>query len=77
MQRKPYHYKFSCVEKILSMHSGIDVMLELTDYAFDIFIQSLKNENPNITQEEINEKIREMIRWKKDLESRTRKETCH
>jgi len=59
------------------MHSGIDVMLELTDYAFDIFIQSLKNENPNITQEEINEKIREMIRWKKDLESRTRKETCH
>gem|GEM_PF-2706352 len=72
--RKPYKYELSCLERILSKHSGIDVMLGLTDYALDIFIQSLKNENPGISQEEINRKMREIMEWRKNLELRIRKE---
>jgi len=53
--------------KILGKHSGIDVMLDLTDFIMDVFIESLRNENPNITEQEINQKIKELITWKRNM----------
>jgi len=64
---KDIEYKTKCNMKILGKHSGIDVMLDLTDFIMDVFIESLRNENPNITKQEINQKIKELITWKRNM----------
>ena len=64
---KEIRYRAKCNMKILERHSGVDVMLGLTDFIIDVFIESLRNENPNITESEINHKIREMIMCKKTI----------
>jgi len=56
---KDLKYESKCVEKILNKHSCIDVVVYLSNFIFDVFAESLKNEKPDITDEEI---FRE---WKK------------
>lgn len=58
-------YRAKCIDKALSKHSSLDVMLDLADIAYDIFLISLKNQNRKITKEEIQQKIRELNEWKK------------
>ncbi len=57
-------YRARCIEKAVGKHSNLDVMLKLADFAFDIFVISLKDENKNITKEEIRQKIKEYAEWK-------------
>lgn len=57
-------YRAKCVEKAVGKYSNLDVMLKLADFAFDIFVISLKDENKNITQKEIRQKIKEFAEWK-------------
>jgi hypothetical protein len=64
---KNMKYKAECNMKILKKHSGIDVMLVLTDFIFDVFVESLRNENPNITQNEINQKIKEVFARERNM----------
>ena len=54
-------------EKILSVYSIEQIESELVDFALDCFIESLKNENPRITEKEIKEKVKEIIKWKRSL----------
>ena len=58
-------YRAKCIDKVLSKHSSLDVMLDLADIAYDIFLISLKQENKKITKEEIQQKIKELNKWKK------------
>jgi len=58
-------YRAKCIEKALNKQSNLDVMLDLADISYDIFLLSLKNENRKITKEEIQQKIRELNEWKK------------
>jgi len=53
--------------KILEKYSGIDVMLGLTDFIMDVFTESLRNENPNITKHEIEQKMKELVTWKRSM----------
>jgi len=57
-------YRARCIEKAVGKHSNLDVMLELADIAFDIFKISLKEENKNITEEEIRQMIKDYVEWK-------------
>jgi len=43
---KDIEYRAKCNMKILERHSGVDVMLDLTDFIIDVFRESLRNENP-------------------------------
>jgi len=61
---KDIKYRAKCNMKILERHSGVDVMLDLTDFIMDVFTESLRNENPNITKYEIEQKMRELVAWK-------------
>jgi len=58
-------YRARCIEKAVNKHSNLDVMLELADIAFDIFIISLKEKNKSVTKEEIRRKIKEFAEWRK------------
>jgi len=58
-------YRAKCIEKALQKHSNLDIMLDLADIAYDIFLLSLKNENKKITKQEIQQKIKEFSEWKK------------
>lgn len=64
---KDLKYRARCNMKILERHSGVDVMLDLTDFIVDVFTESLRNENPNITELEIKQKIKEMVAWKRNM----------
>jgi len=54
------------LDRILAKTDSFDVMLELTEFSFDVFIEGLKNENPKITEKEIGEKIKEFLVWKQE-----------
>ena len=58
-------YRARCIEKALNQHSGLDAMLSLADVALDVFLISLKENNETLTKEEIRQKIKEFIEWKK------------
>ena len=58
-------YQAKCIDKVLSKHNSLDVMLDLADIAYDIFLLSLKQENKKITKQEIQQRIRELDEWKK------------
>jgi len=64
---KDIRYWAKCNMKILEKYSGVDVMLDLTDFIIDVFIESLRNENPNITKHEIEQKMRELVAWKRSM----------
>jgi len=61
-------FKEKCNSKILSTHTVEQIEAGLVDLALDGYIESLKNENPNINEEEIKLKLRELVVWKKKLE---------
>ncbi len=54
-------------EQILKKFPVELIESELVDFALDCYVESLKNENPRITDKEIKEKIMEMISWRKRL----------
>jgi len=58
-------YRARCIQKAVNKYSSLDVMLDLADIAYDIFLISLKKENKRITKKEIQQKIRELHEWKK------------
>ncbi|MEM2947379.1 MAG: hypothetical protein QXN96_03970 [Candidatus Bathyarchaeia archaeon] len=60
-------FKKKCNEQILAKFPVELIESELVDFALDCYIESLKNENPCITDKEIKEKIMEMISWRKRL----------
>jgi len=64
---KDIKYRAKCNMKILERHSGVDVMLDLTDFIMDVFAESLRNENPDITEREIRQKMRELVAWKRSM----------
>jgi len=64
---KDIKYRAKCNMKILEKYSGIDVMLGLTDFIMDVFTESLRNENPNITKHEIEQKMKELVTWKRSM----------
>jgi hypothetical protein len=59
-------YRARCIEKALNKHSSLDVMLDLADIAFDIFLIRLKEKNKNPRKEDIQRELREMSEWKKN-----------
>jgi hypothetical protein len=59
-------YRAQCIDKILSKHSGLDVMLGLADIATDVFLISLKQENKKLTTRRMREIIKELSRWKEE-----------
>lgn len=61
---KDLEYRRKCIEKILSEHSCIDVIISLSYFIFDVFAESLRNEKPDITDEEI------FKEWKKIMLSK-------
>jgi predicted metal-dependent hydrolase len=61
-------FKEKCNSKILSTHTIEQIEAGLVDLALDGYIESLKNENPNISEEEINSKLKELVIWKKSLQ---------
>lgn len=58
-------YRVRCIEKVLNQHSSLDVMLGLADFAFDVFLISLKEKNKNLTKDEIRHMIKEISEWRK------------
>lgn len=64
---KDIKYRAKCNMKILERHSGVDVMLGLTDFIMDVFAESLRNENPNITEQGIKQKMKDLIAWKRSM----------
>jgi len=64
---KDIKYRAKCNMKILERHSGVDVMLDLTDFIMDVFMESLRNENPKITKHEIEQKMKELVAWKRSM----------
>jgi len=60
-------FKEKCNNKILSTHTLEQIEVGLVDLALDGYIESLKNENPNISEEEIKSKLKELVIWKKSL----------
>jgi len=67
VMNKDIKYRAKCNMKILERHSGVDVMLDLTDFIMDVFRESLRNENPDITEREIRQKMRELVAWKRSM----------
>ena len=63
---KSLEYVNKNLDRILAKTDSFDVMLELTEFSFDVFIEGLKNENPKITEKEIGEKIKEFLVWKQE-----------
>lgn len=59
--------KNTCNKRILARHSKESIISSLVDFALDGYVESLKNENPNITKEEINQRTRALIAWKRLL----------
>ena len=57
-------YRAKCIDKVLSKHSSLDVMLGLADIANDIFLISLKQENKKLTTKRMRQIIKELNRWK-------------
>jgi len=64
---KDMKYRAKCNMKILERYSGVDVMLGLTDFIMDVFTESLRNENPKITEHEIEQKMKELVAWKRSM----------
>jgi len=60
-------FKNKCNQKVLAKHSKESIMSDLVDFALDGYVESLKNENQNITKEEVNQKLKELVVWKKLL----------
>jgi ABC-type uncharacterized transport system fused permease/ATPase subunit len=60
-------FKEKCNSIILSSYTTEQIEETLTKLALDYYIASLKNENPNISEEEIKAKLKELISWKKSL----------
>jgi hypothetical protein len=67
MMRKDLKFRAKCNMKILERHLGVDVMLDLTDFIMDVFVESLRSENPNITEHEIKQKMKELVAWKRGM----------
>ena len=63
-------YRTKCIDKVLSKHSSLDVMLGLADIAYDIFLISLKEENKKLTTRRMRQIIKELSKWK-EATSRT------
>lgn len=61
---KDPEYKAKCIDKILSKHSSLDVMLGLADIAYDIFLISLKQQNKKLTTKQVRHIIKEINKWK-------------
>jgi hypothetical protein len=57
-------YRAKCIDKVLSKHNSLDVMLGLADIANDIFQISLKNENKKLTTKQMRQVIKELSKWK-------------
>ena len=70
---KPFKYKAKCNIKILNSVEGIKVMLELTDFILDVYVESLKNENPKITEKEIESELKKIMKWKMKCQNMLRK----
>lgn len=72
-EMKPFKYKAKCNIKILNSVEGIKVMLELTDFILDVYVESLKNENPKITEKEIESELKKIMKWKMKCQNMLRK----
>ena len=70
---KSFKYKARCNDKILRDIDGVNVMLELTDFILDVFIESLKNENPKITEKEMEQELKKIISWKMKCQNTSKK----
>jgi len=57
-------YRIKCIDRVLSQHSGLDVMLGLADIAYDIFLISLRQENKKLTATQTRQIIKELSKWK-------------
>jgi len=66
-------YRAKCIEKAIGKHSNLDVMLDLADIAYDIFLLSLKNENKKITKQETQQKLKELNEWKNTTSKNSKK----
>jgi len=70
---KSFKYKARCNDKILRDIDGVNVMLELTDFILDVFVESLKNENPKITEKEMEQELKKIISWKMKCQNTSKK----
>ena len=57
-------YRARCIDKVLSKHSSLDVMLGLADIATDVFLISLKHENKKLTTRRMRQIIKDLSKWK-------------
>jgi len=58
-------YRARCIDKVLSKHSGLEVMEGLADIAVDLFKLSLREEGKAMSRKDIQRMIREFNEWKK------------
>ena len=70
---KSFKYRARCNDKILRHIDGVNVMLELTDFILDVFVESLKNENPKITEKEMEQELKKIISWKMKCQNTSKK----
>lgn len=70
---KSFEHKAKCNDRILRRVNGIDVMLGLTEFILDVFVESLKNTNPKITNKEIEYEIKRLLNWKLKYQSISKK----
>jgi len=68
--KKDTAYRARCIDKVLTKHSSLDVMLGLADIANDIFLISLKAEDKKLTTRRMRRIIKELSKWK-EATSRT------
>jgi hypothetical protein len=59
--RKDMAWVAKCDMQVLEKYSGPDVMLGLSNFYIDVFREGLRNDFPNLSEKELNEKMREIL----------------
>jgi hypothetical protein len=60
MSSKDLRYRAKCDRRILKAHKGVEIMIVLSEIMVELFVQGLKDLNPNITVEQIRRELRKV-----------------